>query len=313
MTTLVDVARRAGVSKSTVSNVIRGDVRVAKETRDKVERAIADTNYHPNAIARSLKAQSSTALGIVVPDLTNPFFAELAAGVERSGHDLGYAALITHTECSAATEEEAGRTFIERRVDGVIIGGMSIGSPLPALLLDNDIPVVAASFGESDDARLGVVDQDDPGAMEAVVDHLYRLGHRRLAFISPRLSEQSGERRRLGFEAALARRGLSASRLDEGATAVAAHNDMMAIETIDGLERQGRRVPEDVSVVGFDDIPLAAHWRINLTTVRSDAAEMGRRAVELVVGAAADGRHVAHREVQKNSLVLRATTARAPR
>src|SRR5690242_17205059 len=107
MTTLFDVARRAGVSKSTVSNVIRGDVRVAEATRAKVERAIADTSYHPNAIARSLKEQSSTALGIVVPDLTNPFYAELAAGVERSANRLGYAALITHTECSATTEQEA--------------------------------------------------------------------------------------------------------------------------------------------------------------------------------------------------------------
>jgi LacI family transcriptional regulator len=180
------------------------------------------------------------------------------------------------------------------------------------MLLDRDIPVVAASFGESDDSRLGVIDQDDPGAMEVVVDHLYRLGHRRLAFVSLHLSEQSGERRRIGFEAALARRGLTPIRLDEGATAVVAHNDMLAIDTIDRLERQGRRVPHDVSVVGFDDIPLAGHWRLNLTTVRSDAAEMGRRAVELVVGAAGASRHVAHREVQSSPLIVRATTARAP-
>jgi DNA-binding LacI/PurR family transcriptional regulator len=312
MTTLVDVARRAGVSKSTVSNVIRGDVPVAEETRARVERAIAETQYHPNAIARSLKARTSTALGIVVPDLTNPFYAELAVEVERSANARGYAALITHTECSAPTEREAGRAFIERRVDGVIIGGLSLGSELPAMLLDHDIPVVVASFGEADDSRLGVIDQDDPGAMEVVVDHLYRLGHRRLVFASHHLEEQSGERRRLGFEAALARRDLTSVRLDEGATAVVAHNDMLAIATIDRLERQGLRVPKDISVVGFDDVPLAAHHRINLTTVRSDAAEMGRRAVELVVAAARESRHVSHREVQDNSLVVRATTRKAP-
>jgi LacI family transcriptional regulator len=312
MTTLIDVARRAGVSKSTVSNVIRGDVRVAKATKARVERAIADIQYHPNAIARSLKARSSTAIGIVVPDLTNSFYAELAAGAERAASALGYAALITHTECSAPTEEEAARAFIERRVDGVIVGGVSVGSTLPSLLLDRDIPVVVASFGESDDPRLGVIDHDDPTAMESVVAHLYELGHRRLAFVSHHLREQSGERRRLGFENALKRRGLVDVGLGDGATAVAAHNDMLAIATIDRLERQGLRVPEDVSVVGYDDIPLAAHRRIKLTTVHSDAVEMGRRAVELLLGAAREGRHVAHREIQSGRLVVRATTMRPP-
>jgi LacI family transcriptional regulator len=308
VTTLNDVARRAGVSKSTVSNVIRGDIPVAKQTRARVERAIADIRYHPNAIARSLKARASTAIGIIVPDLTNPFYAELAAGAERAANMHGYAALITHTECAAPTEQEAGRSFIERQVDGVIVGGISRGSSLPSLLLDRDIPVVVASFGEPDDPRLGVIDPDDPAAMEAIVTHLYDLGHRRLAFVSHHLAEQSGERRREGFEKALARRGLVPVSLDEGATAVAAHNDMLAIATMDRLERRGLRVPEDVSVVGFDDIPLASHRRIRLTTVRSDAADMGRRAVELVVGAAREGRHVAHREIQTTPLVVRSTT-----
>ena len=100
VTTLVDVARRAGVSKSTVSNVIRGATLVAEATRERVERAIAETGYHPNAIARSLKARTSNAIGIVVPDLTNPFYAELAVGVERAANALGYAVLAAHTECS---------------------------------------------------------------------------------------------------------------------------------------------------------------------------------------------------------------------
>jgi DNA-binding LacI/PurR family transcriptional regulator len=148
--------------------------------------------------------------------------------------------------------------------------------------------------------------------MEAIVGHLCELGHRRLAFVSNLLREHSGERRRFGFETALARRALAPSKLDDGATAIVAHNDMHAIATIDRLERRGLRVPKDVSVVGYDDVPLAAHVRIQLTTVRSDAVEMGRRAAELVVSAAQDGRHVAHREVQSNPLVIRATTGRPP-
>src|SRR5215831_4637823 len=126
MTTLMDVASRAGVSKSTVSNVIRGTAMVAEETRLRVERAIAETGYHPNAIARSLKARTSSAIGIVVPDLTNPFYAQLAVGVERAANALGYAVLVTHTECAPAIEAETGRALIERQVDGVVIGGMSL-------------------------------------------------------------------------------------------------------------------------------------------------------------------------------------------
>ncbi len=312
MTTLLDVARRAGVSKSTVSNVIRGASLVSESTRERVERAIADVGYHPNAIARALKARTSTAIGIVVPDLANPFYAELAVGVERAASALGYAVLTAHTECSPAIEAEAGRALIERRVDGVVIGGISLGSALPKLLLDRGVPVVLASLGEPDDPRLGAIDHDDPAAMEAVVAHLHGLGHRRIAFVSQHLREQSGERRRAGLAAALARRGLAPVGLEEGATAVVAHNDLLAIATIDRLERQGLSVPRDVSVVGYDDIPLAAHCRIRLTTVHSDAAQMARRAVELVVGAAREGRPVAHREIQSNPLVIRATTGRPP-
>ena len=192
MTTLLDVARRAGVSKSTVSNVIRGAALVAESTRLRVERAIADTGYHPNAIARALKARTSKAIGIVVPDLTNLFYAGLAVGVERAANALGYAVLATHTECSAATEAETGRALIERQVDGVVIGGMSLGSTLPTVLLDRGIPVVLASLGEPDDLRLGAIDHDDEVAMEKIVAHLYELGHRRVAFVAQELQEQSG-------------------------------------------------------------------------------------------------------------------------
>lgn len=311
MTTLIDVAKRAGVSKSTASNVIRGGALVAEATRQRVQRAIAETGYHPNAIARSLKARSSTAIGILVPDLTNPFYAELTVSVERAARALGYAVLAVHTECLAEAENEAGRVLIERRVDGVIIGGISLGSPLPKRLLDRDIPVALASLGEPDDERLGVIDHDDATAMEAIVEHLNALGHRRLAFASQPLREHSGERRRLGLENALAQHGLKSTELGR-ATAVVAHNDMQAIALIDRLEQRGIRVPQHVSVVGYDDIPIAAHSRICLTTVRSDAVKMGRRAVELVVAASREGRHVCLRELQSNPLIVRSTTGKAP-
>ena len=147
--------------------------------------------------------------------------------------------------------------------------------------------------------------------MTAVVDHLISLGHRKMAFVPQPYAEQSGERRRQGFESALARHGLLAAPQSDS-TAIVAHNDMLAIHTIDSLERSGRRVPADVSIVGYDDIPFAAHLRIGLTTVRSDARRLGQRAVELVTAAARAGRHVAHREIQTNPLVIRESTGVVP-
>jgi LacI family transcriptional regulator len=312
MTTLVDVARRAGVSKSTVSNVLRGGVLVAEATRERVQRAMAETGYQPNAIARSLKARSSTALGILVPDLTNPYFAELSLWVERTANGLGYIVLTAHTECVPSVEYEAGRALIERRVDGVIIAGISLHSALPKMLLDRGIPVMLVSFGGLDDERLGVIDHNDEIAMEAITDHLYSLSHRHVAFAPQQLREHSGERRRLGLIGALARRSLKLVEL-ERATAIVAHNDVEAIGLINQFERQGIRVPEDVSIVGYDDIPMAVHSRIGLTTVRSNAASLARRAVELVVAASREDRHVCLREVVSNSLIIRSTTAMAAR
>jgi len=313
MTTLMDVAERAGVSKSTVSNVIRGSAVVSEDTKARVERAIAETGYHPNAIARSLKARTSSAIGIVVPDLTNPFHAQLAVGIERAANALGYAVLTANTDCLPKTEEQAARAWLERRVDGVIIGGMSLNATLPKLLLDSGVPVLLASLGDFDDPRLGIIDQDDAAAMESIVAHLYDLGHRRFAFVSYRLREHSGERRFLGFKAALKKRRLVPIALDDGATAVVAYNDMQAIAIMDQLERRGLKVPDDVSVVGFDDVPLAAHTRVQLTTVRSDATEMSRRAVDLLIKAAREGRMVSHREFSKVELIVRSTTARPPK
>jgi LacI family transcriptional regulator len=311
MTTLHDVARAAGVSKSTVSNVIRGGAPVADETRQRVESAIAQLGYTPNAIARSLRARASHTLGVIVPDPANPFYAQLVLGAERAAHDDGYAMLIANTGFDAEFEEGALRALIARRVDGVVVAGVSRTSEMHLRLLERSIPVVFAGCGDPEDDRAGVVDTDDETAMEEVVEHLAGLGHRRLAFVPQDLGEMSVDRRELFFAAAIRRRGLRLVGIGADPSAIAAHNDTLAIETIDRLERAGRHVPGDVSVVGFDDIPLARHQRIDLTTVRSDGREIGRRATELLAEAVREQRFVATREVHPAELVVRGSTARA--
>ncbi len=308
MTTIHDVARRAGVSKSTVSNVVRGRSVVADATRRRVERAIDELGYHPDVVARALRSRATFAIGILVPETVNPFFAVLALGAERAAHAAGYAVLVVTTECEPDREREAVRALIGRRVDGVLVAGASEGSMLHAALLERDVPVVLAGISGMSDARLGVIDVDDDVAMDAVAAHLAALGHRQVAFAGNVLHEMAGERRRLAFAAAASRQGLELVGIEDAPTAIAAHNDMIAIGEIDRLERAGWRVPADVSVVGFDDIPLAAHRRIDLTTVRADGRALGRRATELLVTAAAAGRHVAHTELFDAVLVVRGST-----
>jgi DNA-binding LacI/PurR family transcriptional regulator len=306
--TLNDVARLAGVSKSTVSNVIRGVEPVAQDTRSRVQEAINVLGYRPNAVARALRERTTQILGMVVPQLDNPFYAQLALGAERRARAEGFGVMIADTACDAELERRQADALIGRRVDGVLVAGERQGSALHDRLLDAGLPVVVAFGGLTHERRLGVVDADEEKAMADVVDHLYGLGHRRFAFVRHDLPEIGSERRARSFRAAVERLGGTLVGLDAGPTAVAAHNDILAIDLIDRIERQGLAVPADISVVGFDDIPQAGHRRIDLTTVRSDAVAQGERAAALLIGAARSGRPATGRVLQPLELVVRGST-----
>jgi LacI family transcriptional regulator len=308
--TMVDVARQAGVSIGTVSNVLRGTAPVADATRERVLSAVAALGYRHNEVARSLRRQATRTLGVVIPDPLNPFYAAIASEVERRARREGYVVLLTDTELDPSTEAAQVAALVERRVDGVVFPGVSERSAIPAELLDRGIPVVVVSFA-ADDARLGVVDIDEAAAMAAVADHLVGLGHARIAFTALGRREEAVDRRPEALRSAHARHGLELTEAADAPTAICCHDDVTAIALLDRLARQGVRVPEDVSVVGFDDIPLAGHALIALTTVHQDAPTMGTRAVELLLAAIDDRRAVAHRELHPAPLVVRRTSGPA--
>jgi DNA-binding LacI/PurR family transcriptional regulator len=309
---MLDVARRSGVSAATVSNVLHGTAPVAATTRLRVLQAIEELGYRQNEVARSLKRRATRTLGVVIPDALNPFHATVALQVERRAHRDGFAVLIAETENDPATESDQVRALVGRRVDGVIFPAVTAGSTIPTELLDRGIPVVVVSF-EGSDPRLGVIAVDEHAAMEQVVEHLTGLGHRRIAFAHSGAHEESVDRRPDALAAALRRRGLEPARQDDGATAVCCTNDVIAMALMDRLERDGRPVPEAVSVVGFDDIPLASHRRIDLTTVHQPAEEMGRLAAEMALSAIAAGEHAARSVVVPAALVVRGSTGPARR
>jgi LacI family transcriptional regulator len=307
--TLNDVARHAGVSKSTVSNVVRGATPVAALTRSRVEASISELGYRPNEVARALKQQATRTLGLVITDTVNPFPATLAQAVVRRARRDGYAVLIADTDGDPEIEAAQCRALAARRVDGVIFAAIAENSTSLADLLDRGVPTMLASFGGQLDPRAGAIEMDEEGAMEAVVGYLADLGHERFAFVRQRAREAEVDRRPQAFSDAVRRRGLSEVALDADPTAVCCMHDGVAIDLMDSLERRGLRVPGDVSVTGFDDVPLAAHNRIRLTTVRQDAATMGARAAELLLAAVNEGRHVERREMLRGELIVRESTA----
>lgn len=308
--TMLDVARRSGVSVATVSNVLHRTAPVAEATRQRVLEAIEELGYRQNEVARSLKRRATRTLGVVIPDALNPFHATVALQVERRAHRDGFAVLIAETENDPATESDQVRALVGRRVDGVIFPAVTAGSTIPTELLDRGIPVVVVSF-EGRDPRLGVIAVDEYAAMEQVVEHLTGLGHRRIAFAHSGAHEESVDSRPDALAAALRRRGLDPVDRSDGATAVCCTNDVIAMTLMDRLEREGRRVPAAVSVVGFDDIPLASHARIDLTTIHQPAEEMGRLAAEMALSAIAAGEHAARSVVVPAELVVRGSTGPA--
>jgi LacI family transcriptional regulator len=307
--TLNDVARRAGVSKSTVSNVVRGATPVAALTRSRVEAAISELGYRPNEVARALKQQATKTLGLVITDTVNPFPATLAQAVVRRARRDGYAVLIADTDGDPEIEAAQCRALAARRVDGVIFAAIAEHSTSLADLLDAGVPTMLASFGGRLDARAGAIEMDEEEAMESVIGYLADLGHERFAFVRQHAREAEVDRRPQAFSDAVRRRNLTEVALDDDPTAICCMHDGIAIDLMDSLERRGLRVPQDVSVTGFDDVPLAAHNRIRLTTVRQDAATMGARAAELLIAAVNEGRHVEQRLLLRGELIVRDSTA----
>ncbi len=299
--TMKDIARIAGVSRSTVSNVVRGQPTVQPETRERVLSAIAATGFRPHALARALRERTSGVVALIVTDTGNPFYASLGVGIERAAADADVLMIVANSRCDPTAELALADALISRRVDGVIVGDMSVGATFPSILADNGIPVVLAGCGVGEDDRVGAVDTDDEQAMDAVVQHLHALGHRVVRYAGHSDDHAGGACRRAAAHAAAARLGLRVldgeAVDDDGATAVITHNDLVAVEQLDALERAGLRVPEDISVVGFDDTPLAAHRRIDLTSVRCDSVAMGRIAARRILDAIAERRLATDREL----------------
>src|SRR4051794_4864881 len=313
--TINDVAAAAGVSKSTVSNVVRGSGAVSEETRGRVRAAVEALGYRPNAAARNLVQRRTNLIGVVVGDLAGSFDAELVKHIEQHASEHDYTTLVCNTGGHAELEASRIEALLEQRVDGIALLDFTGDRGVISQLLAERVPAVMVScWAEYADS----VAVDAQAGIELAVAHLVGLGHRELAHVChPTMEAGTRRGRAAAFERSLLRHGLEPrpERIGDdpdldGVTAVVAASDHVALRLIERLEADGRRVPDDVSVVGFDGIEIGALSRMALTTVAQPGGELARRAVELLLRRIQRG-HDAPPEQQRlaPSLVVRGSTA----
>lgn len=328
-----DVAARAGVPPSSVSYVINNGPRpVSKAVRERVLKAIAELDYHPSDLARSLRTQQSKTLGLMIPNVTDPFFAEIASAVEEASFEQDYTVILAHSSNSPEREMQYAQVLRSKQVDGVILH-LVASDPEPARFLEQAGIRTIILERTLPDFHCFVAD-DLRGAYLAT-QHLLDLGHSRIAYIAREGDFAHSAQRVEGYRQALAARDVRAdkqfivsSKFGYGAaatacrqllnlrhppTAILAHDDITAIGAIGALADAGLRVPGDMSVVGFDNIAQAAHSVPALTTVAYPRHEMGRAAAELLLRLLADKEAIPPTtSILPVELVVRASTA-APR
>ncbi len=326
MPTILDVAQRAGVSKSLVSMVTRGEGGVSEEKRRAILEAIDELDYRPNAMARGLVQRQTRILGVMVSDLQNPFFAAVVSGIQERADEHGFRVLITSGDRTPSVEESAMENLLELRVDGLILASPRVSDEVIAHAA-RSVPVVVLNRDTTDDNSDSVTNDNIAGAHLAI-EHFVSFGHRRIAFIEG--GAGAGARSRYeGYLRAMCEFGLDDEMVtvegrhtEEGGyqgamellkmrvlpTAVFASNDLCAIGAMNAFEEAGLNIPDDLSLVGYDNNRMAALRHISLTTIDQPGDDMGRSAVDRLLERIDGDRTEPRHDVVAPSLVVRSTT-----
>lgn len=298
--TASDVAKSLGMSQSTVSRVFTPGASVSEETRKKVLQAANELGYRPNALARSLITRKSNIIGIVMGDIRNPFYPEVLSKFSKELSKKGYHVLFVNAENEKLSSEEVNQ-FLEYNVDGAIVTDASLPSSVASYLKENQIPIVMFNR-YNQDSLFHAVSCDNVDGGYQIGRYLIEKGHRKFAFISGTENTSTSKDREKGFRNALVESGYNLITDDgdytyEGANAAALRllgsnhppdaifcaNDIMALGVIDAAKKLGVRIPEDVSIVGFDDISLAEWTAYSLTTWKQPVNEMIEETINLLL------------------------------
>jgi LacI family transcriptional regulator len=334
--TLKDVARLAEVHPGTASRALNVETRglVNEETATRVLNAAEQLGYSPNPIARGLKTARSYTVGVLIPDLTNPLFPPIVRGIQDYLEEAAYTPLIANTENDPDRERADFEAMRARHVDGCITATARRDHDTLTRPSELGLPVVLVNR-RLEDARFPSVVGDDKAGILLAVRHLVELGHRRVAHLAGPQGISTGYLRYEGFLDAMRAVGMEADRelvltgdaviesegsrlcaalLDSGAefTAIVAANDLMALGCYDVLEERGIACPQEISVIGFNDMPFAAHFRPPLSTIRIPQYEMGARSAELLLTLLQDPDAPSSQVLLEPELVVRASTGPPP-
>ena len=330
MATIKDVAALAGISYTTVSHVVNNSRPVSAQVRRKVESAIAELNYVPSAVARSLKAQSTATIGLLVPNSVNPYFAELARGIEDYCERNGYCVILCNSDDDPVKQRSYLRVLLEKRIDGLVVASVGGERALieslsavrtPMVIVDRDLQGVAAD--------LVCIDHEQGGYL--ATRHLLELGHRDIACINGPAQTSVARMRLAGYRRALREYGIEAAPerivdsdftspggyqaaglLLDGPrpTAIFAANDMIGMGVLRAAAERGIKVPSELSVIGFDDIQLCRYVYPALTTVGQCIGQLGEMAAERLLARIGGGlTGLATQQVVAPRIVTRESTA----
>lgn len=328
------VARLANVSTATVSRTINGSDKVTPETAARVRRAIEELRFYPNTNARALGSGRSSLYGLIISDITNPFFPELVKSFEDIAVQYGQEVLIANTDYNPARTEMCVTRMLQRKVDGVAIMTSEMDERFIGEFSSRGIPLVFLDTGKPQE-RISNVLIDYPAGVDAAIGHLIALGHTAIGFIAGPSTLRSANIRRRAFIDSLRRNGirLEANFIEEGdhrmegghaamarmlnrsprPTAVLASNDMTAIGAMGAIFECGLSVPGDISVIGFDDIQLGEYTQPALTTVRLSRPEIAKLAFRSLYDVNHSGAVKGKELIVKPSLKVRKSTGKAPR
>lgn len=332
--TIYDVAKKAGVSIATVSRVLNNSGLVSEKTQQRVKKVIEELNYSPNIIASALTKKSTFTIGLLIPDISNPFYSELSRGVEDASNDFGFNTVICNTDYCLRKEATYINLLRQKSVDGLIITTAHYNDENVIRLAEDNIPLVLLdrNIEESEGYDIDIVHSDNIAGGYIATRHLIQLGHKNIAcFLGPPQIEVNLEREK-GYVKAMKEANLKISpklvtygdfKLEFGykktidlleknlmPTAFFAANDLIALGIIRALKTVGLSVPSDVSVVGYDNTILAELTEPPLTTVNQPIKEMGYQATELLIKKLKGERSTSEKITFQTELVIRKSTSK---